>query len=88
MRFNAEIYNKVYHTPEANGAPEAGGGVVDPQPKPDAKPDEQTDEQKQSNDINVNINVTTDSKEGVADPALEAGGEAGSSDETPAESED
>ncbi len=85
MKFDSETYNKIYHAPEADNI-EAGGGVVEPQAKPDEK-EETTDGQTQrNNDINVNINVSSPAAE-VTDEQT-AG--AGDSEEiaTPAESED
>ena len=59
MRFNSEIYNKVYHAPEADsGNAGSAGGVVEPQPKQDENGNA-TDEPKQTTtDININVNVS------------------------------
>lgn len=82
MKFNSDVYNKLYHpTPaEAPTGGEAGGGVVDPQPKEPENAKSATDEPKQTTDVNVNINVTsetsTSAETGEADNTDE-GGEAG-----------
>lgn len=82
MRFNSEVYNKLYHpTPaETLTSGKADGGVVDPQPKETENASGATDEPKQTTDVNVNINVTsepgTTADTGEADNPDE-GGEAG-----------
>lgn len=78
MKFNSDVYNKLYHpTPaEAPTGGEAGGGVVDPQPKEAENASGATDEPKQTTDVNVNINVTSDNST-TADT-----GEAGNTDES------
>lgn len=59
MRFNAEIYEKVYHATETDsGNAGSAGGVVEPQPKQNENADSVTDEQKQTADININVNVS------------------------------
>lgn len=82
MKFNSDVYNKLYHpTPaETPTGGEAGGGVVDPQPKETENANGATDEPKQTTDVNVNINVTSET--GTTAEAGEAGntnesGEAG-----------
>lgn len=78
MRFNSEVYNKLYHpTPaEAPTGGEAGGGVVEPQSKDNENGEAATDTPKQTTDVNVNINVTSET--GTAAEA----GEAGNTDES------
>lgn len=78
MKFNSDVYNKLYHpTPaEAPTGGEAGGGVVDPQPKETENAKSATDEPKQTTDVNVNINVTSETA-----TTAEAG-EAGNTDES------
>ena len=63
MKFNNDVYMKLYHPePAAEEMPEAtGGGVVDPQPK---------DEPKQSG-ANINLNVTVAGAEAGKDPEPE-----------------
>jgi hypothetical protein len=82
MKFASDIYNKVYHAPEAAEAP-TPGGVVDPQPKNDPKQEAPTDSPKQeaAKDINVNINVTS-SSEATADPEAQNAGDASGDDVT------
>lgn len=73
MRFNSEVYSKVYHTAETDsGNTGSAGGVVEPQPKQNENADSATDEPKQTTDININVNV--------APAEAEAPGE---SDDTP-----
>lgn len=62
MRFNSEVYNKLYHPTQAEvpTGGEAGGGVVEPQPKDNENGEAATDTPKQSTDVNVNINVTSE----------------------------
>lgn len=69
MKFNSEVYEKVYHAETADGQQaRSEGGVVEPQPKQDEK-QEQNDQPKQANDININVNVSTSGEAGEADEA-------------------
>lgn len=62
MKFNSEVYNKIYHAESADNIGSAGG-VVEPQQKDNQKPQEQTEAQKQSDkDININIRVDAGEK--------------------------
>lgn len=71
MKFNNDVYMKLYHPePAAEDATETtGGGVVDPQPKDEPK-QEPKDEPKQS-DTNINLNVTVAGAEAGKDPEPE-----------------
>jgi len=71
MKFNNDVYMKLYHPePAAEDMPDAsGGGVVDPQPKDEPK-EPPKDEPKQS-DTNINLNVTVAGAEAGKDPEPE-----------------
>ena len=76
MKFDSEIYNKVYHTTEPDsGNAGSAGGVVEPQPKRNENGETVTDEPKQTaTDVNINLNVTTgETTSGEAGEAGEAG---------------